>query len=380
MSDSFKPPETTVGTTTDSNAATEDSTQVTWFDSKSSRKQSAILYFHGKDIRAITTDGERRDGNFETVEISSRLGNVPRTLTFIDGVVLSIPDNDFIDRMLATQSARAKISLLHYLESHWRHVVMFFATTILFLFTTVAYGIPAAADFVAHRIDADRLTAIDDNIYKQMQKQNFLRESKLPHSTIARVQKLFSQITINNKDNTNYQLHTHDVVFASTSVANAFALPGGKVIITDKLITLLEDDEITAVLAHEVGHVELRHGMRSVLSAAGVLVFFTAINGDISWIISGGSALLNLQYSRDNEREADCFAYHYLQQHNLSPDLLGQSLQKMEQSFALDNDEGDLNGDLEVSEDEATFWRAVTKALSTHPHTEERQDLAKACQ
>ncbi len=47
--------------------------------------------------------------------------------------------------------------------------------------------------------------------------------------------------------------------------ANAFALPGGIVIVTDQLMQLAEhDDEILAVLAHEIGHVKHRHVLRGL--------------------------------------------------------------------------------------------------------------------
>ena len=47
---------------------------------------------------------------------------------------------------------------------------------------------------------------------------------------------------------------------------NAFALPGGTIIFTDEMIMLSEhDDELLAVLIHEIGHVVHRNGMRTII-------------------------------------------------------------------------------------------------------------------
>src|SRR6187431_3049451 len=51
--------------------------------------------------------------------------------------------------------------------------------------------------------------------------------------------------------------------------ANAMALPSGVVIVTDDLVGLAKDaDDVVAVLAHEVGHLEGRHGVRAVIQSA----------------------------------------------------------------------------------------------------------------
>jgi Zn-dependent protease with chaperone function len=89
---------------------------------------------------------------------------------------------------------------------------------------------------------------------------------------------------------------------------NAFALPGGDVVITDELLELLKDepDAVLTVLAHELGHVQHRHGVRMVLRAGAVGVVTSVVLGDFSSLLAAAPALLATNaYSRDNEREAD---------------------------------------------------------------------------
>lgn len=91
---------------------------------------------------------------------------------------------------------------------------------------------------------------------------------------------------------------------------NAFALPGGDIVVTDALLELLADepDAVTTVLAHELGHVQHRHGLRLMLRAGAVSVVASVIVGDFSTLLAAAPAVLaGNAYSRDNEREADVY-------------------------------------------------------------------------
>jgi Zn-dependent protease with chaperone function len=91
---------------------------------------------------------------------------------------------------------------------------------------------------------------------------------------------------------------------------NAFALPGGDIVITDALLELLADDPdaVMTVLAHELGHVQHRHGLRMVLRAGAVSVVASVIVGDFSTLLAAAPAVLaSNAYSRDNERQADLY-------------------------------------------------------------------------
>ncbi len=88
---------------------------------------------------------------------------------------------------------------------------------------------------------------------------------------------------------------------------NAFALPGGKVIVNSGLIAATESaEELAGVLAHEVQHIELRHSLRQMIHTAGWAAVLTVVLGDVS-VMTGMLVhqLGNLQYSRTLESEAD---------------------------------------------------------------------------
>lgn len=90
--------------------------------------------------------------------------------------------------------------------------------------------------------------------------------------------------------------------------ANAFALPGGFVVVHMGLIDLADSgDEIAGVLAHELAHVTHRHGMQRVLRSAGASVLFGLILGssDLGALARHAEDLTHRAYDRDQEREAD---------------------------------------------------------------------------
>jgi len=91
---------------------------------------------------------------------------------------------------------------------------------------------------------------------------------------------------------------------------NAFALPGGDIVVTDELLKLLDDqpDAVLTVLGHELGHVQHRHGLRMLLRAGAIGIVASVIVGDFSTLLAAApAALATNAYSRDNEREADLY-------------------------------------------------------------------------
>ena len=54
--------------------------------------------------------------------------------------------------------------------------------------------------------------------------------------------------------------------------ANAFAFPGGPIVVTDDLVKLLDNDYLTlAVIAHELAHIDQRHSLHQIMEIIGTL-------------------------------------------------------------------------------------------------------------
>lgn len=97
------------------------------------------------------------------------------------------------------------------------------------------------------------------------------------------------------------------------SMINAFAAPGGQIMLTRGLLADAENgEEVAAVLAHEMAHAVLAHPTRAIGRALGYRLLFAALLGDATAAAAmagqAGETLLNRSYSREAELEADRLA------------------------------------------------------------------------
>jgi predicted Zn-dependent protease len=100
--------------------------------------------------------------------------------------------------------------------------------------------------------------------------------------------------------------HKFQFFVAENKEVNAFAMPGGYVVVHTGLLQLAETpEEVAGVLAHEVQHIEKRHSLRSIAQSLGLTAATSMVLGDMRGVASLGSDLLQLKFSRNHENEAD---------------------------------------------------------------------------
>lgn len=120
-------------------------------------------------------------------------------------------------------------------------------------------------------------------------------------------------------------------------MVNAFALPGGDIIVCRGLVReSLTPDELAGVIAHEAAHVELRHGMQQIVKNAGisVLVILTIGSGfdqaeTAETLAEISGMLINLKYSRAFEEEADILGAEKLNSAGISTEGLASFLERI---------------------------------------------------
>lgn len=140
---------------------------------------------------------------------------------------------------------------------------------------------------------------------------------------------------------------------------NAFALPGGIIVVHSALIDKADNaDELAAVLAHEVQHVEQRHSMKHMINSVGWAALLTVVLGDVS----AATAVIvhqvgTMYFSRDLEDEADRLGYAALVRAKIEPKGMVSFFQKL-----ADEHKGK----------EAPGW------ISSHPETNERIKIIQA--
>lgn len=150
------------------------------------------------------------------------------------------------------------------------------------------------------------------------------------------------------------------------SLVNAFAAPGGRIILTRGLINEATDaDELTGVLAHELGHVYHLHPEAQLVRFAGLQIIISAFSGG-----GGGDLVTNaaglvaiLRYTRAAEAEADGFARDVMGKAKVDPIGLKhffEKIMKMEGATPTDTKKN------------ASALDKIGNVFSTHPGTEDR--------
>jgi beta-barrel assembly-enhancing protease len=104
---------------------------------------------------------------------------------------------------------------------------------------------------------------------------------------------------------------------------NAFALPGGQIVVTSALLNLADDDELVGVIAHESAHITQRHHARKIISSAGPLLvfgfFLHSRNGLLNLLSEGSGMMLTQGFSQEYEYEADEVGWNYLVKAHIDP-------------------------------------------------------------
>ena len=115
---------------------------------------------------------------------------------------------------------------------------------------------------------------------------------------------------------------------------NAFALPGGAVVIHTELLEAADNaEEVAGVLAHEISHVTRRHHIRGIIGNLGIFFIIRALLGDVAGlsgdIATAGATLSSLKYSRGFETEADDEGYSLLLKAHIKPDGMIHFFEKL---------------------------------------------------
>ena len=177
-------------------------------------------------------------------------------------------------------------------------------------------------------------------------------------SDIALVQSIGNRIVSAN--NLNDWPWTFKVIDDPT--VNAVSLPGGPVYVFRGLLDALgrNESELAGVMAHEIAHVEKRHAAKQysnqVITMGGISVF---TGGDTQTVVQLANMLIQLEYSRGDEYDADTTGIGYMYRAGFDPWGLVRFFEKLQRL----NNEGQGN--------------VVTNVLRTHPLTRDRIDRAK---
>lgn len=284
---------------------------------------SAQLHVHGRGSEQLLFLTE--------VRIGERVGATNRLLGLPHGVSLEVLDNPAFDEALQRCGIRTAEQGIGRLESRWRSALIIGAAALAAVVLFLKFGLPALSTRAVGLIPPSADAYIGEDTLRVLDKTTF-GPSQLSAARQAQLTAEFAEIT------RDYPWGgTPPVLLFRTGGsirANAIALPSGVVVLTDELVALSkDDDELRGVLAHELGHVVNRHAMRMLVQSSTSTLVLAGVFGDVSGAApltaAAPAIVVNAAYSRDFEREADSFAFHWMARHHISPAHLADLLERL---------------------------------------------------
>lgn len=323
-----------------------------WYDGVSSRPRRVAIS-RGADgrVRFEAGDGTVVHHAPADIGVSSRLGNTPRVLVLPDGSRVECMDSPLLDAWLPAGQSRIE-AWVDRLERRRTAILAAALGTAVCVAAFFRFGVPWAAEMVAGRIPRGIEVASSDQVVSVLRRMG-MGDSTLPASRRAALESRFRRLVEGEPRSAEMRL---SFAHAPSLGANAFALPDGRLYLTDALVELAgDDDEVMAVLAHEAGHHVHRHGLRQAIESSSVVVIAGLMLGDASGssvVASIPTVLLTSGFSRGHEREADGYALDLLNRRRLGAGAFARIMRRLAEAHGLD--------------EEGTGW------ISTHPPTPER--------
>lgn len=207
----------------------------------------------------------------------------------------------------------------------------------------------------------DREIALGQSASESMEKQVDLVDNVVMTEKVQRI--LSDIVAVCDRKELVYFIKVIDLKpkerkeYGDDKIINAMSLPGGYIYMFKDLIEAAEnDDEIAGVIAHEVGHVTARHGIKRLQASYGALILqlaSTQANGNIAGGVGFALNSLFMEYSQQDEFESDRLAVKYLKLAGYNPEGMTSFLKKLKK-------EQDKSRTREFS-----YWR-------THPHISQR--------
>lgn len=147
-------------------------------------------------------------------------------------------------------------------------------------------------------------------------------------------------INLGNKlvENLKLKKYTFNFYVEPSKEINAFATPGGNIVVLTELIDTANDDELACILAHEIGHVVERHSLKSALRNAGLFVTLQVLTARSSQatadVLGGLIQVEGLRFDREQEKEADLTGVKLAWKSGFNPAALVDFMHKLEKQSA----------------------------------------------
>lgn len=329
-----------------------------------SKEYNALLYLNNSsEGKPVTLSAEKHSLRIKSGEenislpisgLEFKLGGEESSFLIARAkdLTLFIKDTDIFDELIKNSNP-AQVENLNRLKSRFNknkgirkflplYVLGSLATFIIFLY--LSFNI--FSDLIAGSIPVSWEKTIGNAGLASMTNGKMIKDPALqkPVETIGK----YLQSKGNNSD---YDFKFYVI---NDDNVNAFALPGGNVVVFTGLLKYSgSPEEVAGVLAHEIQHVYRKHGMKRIVKRFGLSIFLSLMFGSIgSQLDAIGGDLASLKFDRDEESEADRLGLELLYNAGVDPQGMLSFFKKLKER------------DKDLPE--------VLSFFSTHPSTENR--------
>jgi predicted Zn-dependent protease len=191
-------------------------------------------------------------------------------------------------------------------------------------------------------------------------------EEELGTSTVNQVLSMSSIDSVKSKNinlffkELNYKpTHKVSIHVIKSDMVNAFAVPGGHIFVYSGIIDKMKSkDELSALLAHEYSHLKFRHSLKSVCRNLSSYLFLSVLLSDVNGIVAilaqNADMLINMDFSRSMEKEADTEGLKLMLQSRVNPNGMINLFHRL------------------ADETPKITENKVFEMVSSHPQTKER--------
>jgi predicted Zn-dependent protease len=287
----------------------------------------ATLVFTGREAALIGAQVSQRYVATQ-IRVSPRIGGADRFVAFPDGGQFQCPSHPLLDRLPHDHFGEGAVA---WLEQRVAVAVASVAVIAAALLAGYFIGLPAAAARIAARVPMETEQALGRETVAWLDEKKWFAPTELDEEDQQMYRDGFAELRAGLPMEKFLRLEFRNSSFVGP---NAFALPGGTIVITDAMIDAAESpEEVFNVLAHEIGHVERRHALRMLLQQSALAVVAAAVTADaasLSGAIAGLPAVLaQTKYSREFETEADDFGFALAKKHGYSPEGFASLMERL---------------------------------------------------
>jgi len=332
--------------------------EATYYDGKSSKGQKAYVRLISKELLIFYhIDNEVFTIRWEADKIKKNVINRGGVISLMYGQFphesIEVKDPSFFKAYTNQYNSSNFIAKsYHFVISKGnKGALLLILFLVAFLTTLYFVIIPNMAEQIAnHLLPKSFEEELGERFY-----EGFISNDDIDSNKTLAVNKYFKKL--------NYQpSYNIKITVIKKDEINAFALPGGRMVIfTGILEKLSTHEELAALIGHELTHIEMKHSTKSLCRSLSSYMLISVIMGDVGGIsallIENANMLQNLGYSRTLEKQADEDGLQLMIENHIDPKGILLLLQKL-------NDNHPEQG-------------KYLKYLQTHPMTQVRIENIK---